>query len=166
MNPSALPILIAFCLAGCASDGGARYPSLAPRPAEAIGFEEPEAPTPAPSAPDPALDAQIAAATASLAEQARAFHAAERTASSRAAAARGAPAGSEPWLNAKIALGDLDVIRADAGDPLAVLEQLAIDRAVLLAAPYPALDRALADTRAQVAEMTTRIAAIEAGLAR
>ena len=160
------PILLALGLAGCAAETTGGYPSLAPRAAEKIGFEEPQVAPAAPAAPDAALDAQIAAATVTLTEKARAFDAAERTASSRAAAARGAPAGSDAWLNAETALGDLDVIRADAGDPLATLEQLAIDRAAALAPPYPALDETLAAARARIEAMSARIAAIQAGLAR
>lgn len=157
---------LAFCLATCATGSDAPYPSLAPRAAEKIGFDEPETPPSAPAVPDAALDARIAAATGDLAEKTRAFETAERTASTRAAAAQGAPAGSDPWLDAQTALGDLDVIRADAGDTLATLDQLAIDRAAALAAPYPALERALVAARARVTTMSARIAALQGELAR
>ncbi len=166
MTRAPLQPLIALCLAGCTADTGGRYPSLAPRAIEAKGFDEPEVAPPAPAAPDPALDAEIAAATAALADKDKAFDAAARTTAVRAAAAKGTPAGSDAWLDAQTALGDLDVLRADAADPLATLEQLAIDRAAALNVPYPRLDEALAAARAQVAAMSARIDEIQAGLAR
>lgn len=158
--------LIALCLAGCTANTGGRYPSLAPRAAEAKGFEEPGIAPQAPAAPDPALDALIAAATNALADEGKAFDAAARLAASRAATARGKPPGSDAWLDAQTALGELDVARADAADPLATLEQLAIDRTATLSVAYPKLDDALVAARAQVAAMSMRIDEIQSGLAR
>ena len=164
MRNRALFCLLPFTAAGCA-EGRDGFPSLAPRAIEQKGFEEPEVAAPAPIAADPALDKDIADAGVTLAEIARRFDAAVRTAGSRAAAARGSGAGSDAWLDAQTALAELDSIQAGATDLLSSLEDRAMARAAELASPYPALDAAVARARATVEAQRVKIRTIAAGLA-
>ncbi|MEH3047586.1 hypothetical protein [Sphingomonas adhaesiva] len=162
----ALPLLAlstAVAAAGCSADT-AGYPSLAPRPAETIGFEEPAAPPPAPVQADPVLDARVAAAVAKRTAAARAFDTGADRAEAQARAARGASVGSDRWLDAQAALAELDSLRAAHGDALGPLEDLAAERAVALQPAYPALERALAEARTAAATQTRRIDAIAAML--
>ena len=160
-----LPLLAPPLLAGCASESG-RIPSLAPRAAESHGFEEPAAPPPAAARPDPALDARIAEAAARSAESERGYVAARAAAKAKVAAAGRAPAGSDAWLDAQVALGELDVARAEAGEAVTSLEQLAADRAVAGEPPYPALETALAAARARQDAVVATIAELNARLSR
>lgn len=124
-------------LAGCEPSVTA-YPSLAPRAVEKQGFAEPVVPD-AEVAADPALDAQLASLRMRLDGIASGFTAAAVVADRRAVAARGRPAGSEPWLDAQTALATLDDWRAQASALATDVEELAINRAATLAPPYPAL---------------------------
>jgi hypothetical protein len=160
-----LPLLAPPLLAGCASESG-RIPSLAPRAAETHGFEEPAAPPPAVANADPALDARIAEAAARSGEDERGFAAARAAAEAKVAAVGRAPAGSEAWLDGQVALGELDVARAEAGEAVTTLETLAADRAVAGEAPYPALETALAAARARQEEIVRTIAELGARLDR
>ena len=159
-----LSLLALPLLAGCASDGGDRFPSLAPRAAETRGFEEPAAPPPAAIRPDPALDARIAAVSAQAGERMRTFKTARAAAAAKVSGA--GAAGSEAWLNAQVALGELDVARAAAGEDVTTLEQLAADRAVAGEPPYPALDAALAEARARQDAVGAAIGELNGKLSR
>ena len=157
----ALPALLSsLTLAACAPDT-ARYPSLLPRATESQGFAEPAAPPPAVAQPDPALDAQIESLRTERATRAAAFDQAFARAQRLSSAARGAAEGSDAWIDAQTALGELDVARADAREPLATLEQLAADRAVAGLPPYPALASELEATRAAADDMTKRSSALD-----
>ena len=96
----------------------------------------------------------------------RSFHAARTTAEAKVAPASGAVAGSEAWLDAQVALGELDVQRAAASETVTALEQLAADRAVAGEAAYPALEAALATARADLADTAATIATLNARLRR
>ena len=115
---------------------------------------------------DPALDASIAAIASAAAARTPAFAAARTRAPTAVAAAARPPAGSEPWLDAQGALGDLDVLRAEASEAVTTLDQAAADRAVAGEPPYPALDAALANARARLAEIAGASAALAARLTR
>ena len=141
------------------------YPSLAPRAAELKGFEEPDAPPPAPVVADPRLDAEVAGLSARLAKAAGAFATAARAATAAGARARGAAAGSEPWIAAQLALAELDVLRTETSETVTDLDQLAIARATTLAPDYPALETARAEARAEADREAATIARIGAGLA-
>lgn len=156
-TPALLP---AFLLAGCAVPDAASYPSLAPRPAEAHGFEEPAAPPPAPVVADPALDARIATAGRARAAAAAAFDRAAAQAERAARAARGAAAGSEPWMTAQTLLAELDSLRSAHADASGQLEDVAAERAQALQPAYPVLERALKEARAADAAQTARIDSI------
>ena len=136
------PVLFAALLSACAAPRG-DYPSLLPRPIEQISLAEPVRPVPV-ATPDAALDGKIAAASGAIAAATRSFEAAVARARPLVRAAAGKAEGSEPWLNAQVALAELDVARTAIDTPLADLERLAIDRAAAGAPPYPTLDAALA----------------------
>lgn len=158
-----LPLaLMAALLAGCAERD---YPSLLPRSGEQLDFREPLAPAPTPVTADPALDSRISTAQAALKEAGDAFDTASARADRLTSAAARAPAGSDAWLEAQTALADLDAARARQVDALTDLEQLASDRAVTLAPPYPALDRAVEAAQAAAEASATRIATMQRRLA-
>ena len=157
-------VLIALLpLAACAADGG-DYPSLAPRAVEGRGFAEPEAPTPAPPTADPALDATIGAARASLAGSASRFTTQAAAAERAVRAARGAAQGSDAWLDAQTAVAALDTLRADTSQATNDLAALAIDRAAKLEPAYPTLDAAQAEAERQGQAQSARIDALAAAL--
>lgn len=151
-------------LAGCAVPEGP-FPSLAPREVEKLGFAEPTPPSPAPVAPDPALDARLADNARERQAAIKAFDTGADRAVRLARVARGAKAGSEPWLDAQTALAELDALRARHQDALGVLEDMALARAQALEPAYPGLEAALKDARAASAAQTRRIDAIVASLA-
>lgn len=159
----ALPLL-ASALAACARDDTA-YPSLAPRPIEQVSFEEPPAPPPRPVLPDPALDVEVAAATARLDKAATDFTRSAAQATTAAARARGAAAGTESWIDAQTALAALDVSRAEVSEVLTDLDQAAIARAVTLAPAYPSLEAARARARDELDRERAAINRIEASIA-
>ncbi len=162
MMRRSLPLAaLAATLAGCSADTTG-YPSLAPRPAETMGFEEPAPPPPVPVRADPATDARIAAAKTAQASAASAFDAGAARAEGLARAARGAAVGSDRWLDAQAAVAELDSLRAAYGDTIGPLEDLAAERAAALQPAYPALDRAVEAARATSTAQTRRIDAIAA----
>jgi len=151
-------------LGACAVTDGP-YPSLAPRPAEKLGFAEPAAPPPAPLVADPALDRQIADNARERAAAAMAFDTGAARAEQLARAARGAKAGSDRWLDAQTAVAELDALRARHQDALGALEDMAAARAQALQPAYPTLEAALTSARATSAAQTRRIDALAGSLA-
>lgn len=162
------PILLASMalgLGGCSATSDDRFPSLLPRAIETRG----DAPVTQPAAvatPDAALDSRIAAIGATIDAAARAFDSALPAVERLATRAQQAAAGSEPWLDAQVALSGLDVLRADIRPAIADLEQIAVDRGVAGLPPYPGLDERIAATVAADGERQRRLAAIEAQLRR
>lgn len=151
-------------LAACARDDTA-YPSLSPRAVERLGLDEPASPAPGPVAADASLDLEVAAASARLDKAAGEFARALARAQAAARPARGAPAGSEPWITAQTALAELDALRAGTSEIVADLERLAIDRAAALAPDYPALERERTRAKAELDGEAAEIQRIGAGLA-
>jgi len=147
MIRSPAPLLALVLLAGCAEDR-AGYPSLAPRPVEKAGFEEPER-APVAVAPDPALDAQVAQIGGKLAQIAAGFDRDAANATRLASAAKGQPVGSEAWLSAQSALATLDDWRAQTSAQVSDIEQLALNRAAALQPAYPALEALQARAQAE-----------------
>ena len=141
------PLLFVTLLAGCAGEQ-ASFPSLAPRPAEKLGFAEPET-TPLVAAPDPALDAKLAQAGGKLDGIVKGFDRDAAIATRAAAAAKGQPAGSEAWLTAQTALATLDDWRSQASALTSDVEELALERAAQLQPAYPALAALQARARAE-----------------
>ncbi|WP_132907951.1 hypothetical protein [Sphingomonas sp. BK235] len=160
---SPLALIALPLISGCSADPSG-YPSLAPRPIEKMGFEEPATPPPAPIAADPALDSRLTAIAATRAAAARAFDAAADRAATRTTAARGAAVGSERWLDAQTAVAELDSLRSTHADSVGQLEELAAARAQALQPAYPALDQALDAARATAAAQTRRIDSLAAAL--
>ena len=163
-RPSLLLCAAIMPLSGCAVPEGP-YPSLAPRPAEKLGFAEPPAPPPMTAAPDPALDRRLAENAQERSAAIEAFDSGATRAERLARLARGRKAGSEPWLDAQTAVAELDALRARHQDALGVLEDLAAARAQALEPAYPALETAVQAARDESARQTGRIDAISATLA-
>lgn len=155
------PSLLGMFAWGCATPDG--YPSLLPRAAETQSLAEPVAP-PAPALADPTLDARIAAALRMLEERVGAFDSAAARAGGQVAAARGAPAGSEPWLDAQVALAELDAAHSATREIVTDLEDAAGERAIALAPDYPGLDAAIGRARAATKAQAARIAALQGAL--
>ncbi|WP_375249943.1 hypothetical protein [Sphingomonas sp.] len=164
LRACSVTLLGMLSLTACTKDT-TPYPSLAPRPAEAIGFEEPAPPPPASVTADPELDARVARLVRQREEAVAAFDRGAARAEGLARAARGSSAGSERWLDAQTALAELDALRAAHGDAVTGLEDLAATRAQGLQPAYPALESALSASRATAAAQTRRIDAIAAMLA-
>lgn len=156
-----LPLL--GLLVGCVSTDP--YPSLLPRAAEKQSFAEPDLPSPAAAAPDPALDARIATALKTLDERIAAFDAIASRAATQVARARGAAAGSESWLDAQVMLAELDSARSATLEVTTDLDDAASERAVALAPDYPTLDEAVAKARAAAEAQAKRIADLQGTLA-
>lgn len=150
-------------LTGCAGDAGT-YPSLAPRPIEKLGFAEPDAPTPAAVAPDPALDAALAAIGKRIDAVAAGFAGDAAKAEAEARRAKGQPVGSEAWLDAQSALAGLDDWRAQASAIVTDVDQLASDRAATLAPDYPALAPLRARAQDEADREGATIARLQASL--
>lgn len=161
---STLGLATIAALAGCAAPGDP-FPSLALRPIETQGFDEPAAAEPAPVAPDPALDATIATAVARLEELDRSFAGQADAAERMVRAAKGQPAGSERWIEAQTALAGLDDLRAQVSATVTDLDELAIQRGMTLAPAYPALDAARTRAQASLDRQSTRIADLTGALA-
>ena len=111
------------------------------------------------------LRTQIADLTAQLDKAQTDFSAAAQGAEAKVAVARGLPEGSEPWIDANVALAGLDVLRGQASDALEALEQLAIERGRGGQPPYPGLDAAIARARALADDQARRIRTLESSLA-
>lgn len=157
-----VPVAPGLLITGCTSPE--TYPSLLPRAVESAGLEEPAATAPASAAPDPALDARIRAAVQMLEERADAFDAAGSRAERAVSAAAGASPGSEPWLNAHVALAELDALRSTTTEVIIVLDDLASERALSLAPDYQPLSDAAARARATAERQAKRIAALQGRL--
>ncbi|MEZ0244297.1 MAG: hypothetical protein ACAH11_13045 [Sphingomonas sp.] len=164
MRRFALPLLaMALPLAGCIQSDE-KYPSLLPRAAESQSLDEPERTAPV-AAADPALDKQVAELSAALDGAQAAFSKAAQDTEAKIAVARGLPEGSDPWLDAQVALGTLDTVHSQISDTLEALEKLAIERGRAGLPPYPALQAALERATTLSADQVKRIKGLEAALA-
>lgn len=157
------PPLLGLLLAGC--DTPASYPSLLPRSAENQTFAEPESTGSEAPAADPALDSRIAAALRTLQERITAFDTAAERVRRAVATAGPSPAGSAPWLDAQVALAELDSLRSSTQEVVIDLDDLASARAASLDGDYPALDAAAERARAAGAAQAARIGALQSALA-
>lgn len=164
MRRLALPLLaLVVPLSGCIQSTD-KYPSLLPRAIESQSTAEPEQVTPTVGA-DPALDTRIAGLSARVDAAQAVFTRAAQETEAKIAVARGLPEGSDPWLNAQVSLGGLDVVHSQITDVLTDIEQLEIERGTSGALPYPAL-KALLDRATALSEgQTKRIQSLEAALA-
>lgn len=144
-----------FLLAGCIADQGS-FPSLAPRPIEAIDIAgEPAAAPVAPTVdPAQAAFAREEEARAKAGEQAFATVAAEAEPPIRAGA--GQPAGSDRWTAAQVALSRLQAARAPVADALRALDERR------LTSDDPALDAAFATVSATDTAQAARVSVLSA----
>ena len=156
-------LFLALMLSGCSEDR-ASFPSLLPRAIEQRDESEPVRAATTVAA-DPQLDAKLAEAARASGKVRDDFVVRLSKAEALTKAAKGAPAGSEAWLDAQTALGDLDVLRAELSVTVADLEQLAIDRAATGAPPYPALEAAREQAAAQLQSAARTIATLTGELA-
>lgn len=157
------PLIPGMLIMGCTAPSS--YPSLLPRPAESQNLEEPVVAAPAPSAPNPAVDVKIADAMRLLEERTAAFGAATARAERLVAAARGAAAGSETWLDAHVALAELDTLRSATAAIAITLDDLVSERALSPAPEYLPLTEAADRVSAAVDSQATRIATLQSRLA-
>ncbi len=128
-------------LSACASQP-VNAPSLLPRAIET----RPDSPTVRDETvrPDPSLDSKIAAGVATFDKAAAAFDAGKAALARRIEAGKGAAEGSERWLDAQQALGELQQLRTATDGAMTDIEALAIERASAGQLPYPMLDAAIA----------------------
>lgn len=162
MNRAALSLPL--LLAACAVEPVAS-PSLGIRPIEKLGFEEPEPRPVAAAESDPALDARLRELGQALDGARSAFDEAADQAEAAARHARGAAAGSDPWLDAQVALGRLDVLRAGTSERFTDVEDVSVARAAELKPDYPALAALLARARAELDRQDATIRRLTAALA-
>ncbi|MDG2532855.1 hypothetical protein P6144_04295 [Sphingomonas sp. HITSZ_GF] len=155
-------LLSLVALTGC-TQSTARYPSLLPREIEKTSLAEPDRPAPV-ATPDAALDKRIAEIRAGLDDGIKTFTAGAQDAEAKIAVARGTAPGSEPWLQAQVAMGGLAELRRPAVAALADLEEIATQRGVDGLPPYPALDAAVADAGTAADSQQARIDSLEAAL--
>ena len=155
-------LLVSAALAGCAQDTNG-FPSLGLRPGEKIGFAEPEVKA-VEAAPDPALDAELAAFNGKLADIARGFARDADRATAAARTAKGALVGSEAWITAQTALAGLDDWRAQTSSLVTDIDARATDRAAALKPPYPALTTLRDAAQAEAERQGATIARIQDGL--
>lgn len=145
------PVLLAVPLAACAT-GADNYPSLAIRDAERIGGSlaapQPEAP-PAPLSPPGAdLLARLGQLRSEAGSAHQAFLAAVPGTRRAVRAARGAAVESDRYASAQVALADLDSHRSRAAIALGDLDLLFADAVLAFE-----LKEAIADTRDDVTDM-------------
>jgi len=155
-------LLSLTALAGCTETTG-RYPSLLPRPIESTSLAEPERPV-AVATPDAALDKRIVEIRTGLDTGIKSFTAGAQDAEAKIAVSRGLPQGSEPWLQAQVAMGQLAELRRPAVSALSELEELATQRGVDGLPPYPALDDAVSAAEQAASSQQAKIDSLEAAL--
>lgn len=152
----AIPCLCAltapFALAACA--GGGNYPSLAIRDVERVsGTAQAVAPEAEPS-PAPPLSEDLDQRIARLISQARQAHTRfeNRAGSASAAvgAARGARSPSDSWVQAHVALADLQALRSDAVIALADVDELFAEERNAFPGNLSPTAEALSQTRDQI----------------
>lgn len=155
------PVLLLVLLAGCARDDTA-YPSLAPRAAEKLGFDEPAVAPLAPVVADPTLDRRLADLGTRLGRIVAGYDTDALKAERAASAAGARTTGSEAWVAAQSALAALDDWRAQTGGVATELDDLSRERTATVGTAYPPLD-ALRDRASRQADReTAQIAALGA----
>ncbi len=155
-----LPFLLA--LTGCSATA-VGTPSLLPRAIEMRSDAEPSRIASA-VATDPALDADIARLGGAL-DQALATFAAAATRAGPLLSRSGATReGSDAWIEAQAAIGDVGQFYSAADAAMADLETLAVARGLEGKPPYPALDARLAAAERELTAAEARLSAMKAAL--
>lgn len=166
MTNAAAPLaLSALLMLGACTKERTDAPSLAHRPVESRGFDEPAAPPPQSVRVDPVLDRAIADWTATLRTIATGFDRDAARATAAVTRARGAAVGSEAWITAQTELATLDDWRAQATAVASDVEIRAGDSAATLAPPYPALTRLQQAAGAEVERQDALIRRLTASIA-
>ena len=98
------------------------------------------------------------------ADAVKTFADADRRAATLIAAGARAKPGSDAWLDAQVSLGALDTERANIISVQTELEETAIARATEGQPPYPALERAQAETKAALDAIDATLAKRKAAL--
>ncbi len=156
----AIALFAAFGLTACTEAPGA-FPPLGKRPIESRSDAEP-APPAADTAPDPALDREIAALTASIDANRAAFDAGAAKAEAAAKVPGAQSVGSDSWVGAQAAIADIDTLRGDSLGYVVDLDKLAADRSESGKDPYAPLDAARTRAQKQYDGEAAKIAAIKA----
>lgn len=115
-----LVVLIPALIAGCAAPGD--YPSLAKRPFEKAPANPPSPPPEVAIPSDPALLGRIADALKQAREGVSDFEAALLVAREAAKRGSGMAEGSDPWINAQLAVSRLERTLEPARNALAALD--------------------------------------------
>ncbi len=158
----AIALLAAFGLVACTEAPGT-FPPLSKRPIESRSDAEP-APPAADTAPDPALDKEIATLTAALDANKAAFDAGAAKAETAARVPGAQSVGSDAWVGVQAAIAEIDTLRGDTLGQLVDLEKLATDRGDNGMQPYAPLDAARARAQSQLDGQVAKIAAIKASI--
>lgn len=115
IDRTALPVagclscLLLLPLAGCGSPAG--FPSLAPRPIEAIARQPERTATAQPRTVDPALEARVTTLDGQLRTADAAWSAGVATTRTAIARARGAAVGADSWIEAQQVISRLESLR-------------------------------------------------------
>ncbi|AKM07438.1 hypothetical protein AM2010_1366 [Pelagerythrobacter marensis] len=156
------PLLFAVPLAACAAGSGS-YPSLAIRDAERVGGSletpTPEAPPAQPAPPSADLLARLGQLQSQAASAHQAFLAAVPATRRAVRAASGAGIASDRYASAQVALADLDSHRSRAAIALGDLDLLFADAALSFELRAP-----IVETRADVTAMIAQEDAVLAEL--
>ncbi|WP_010163931.1 hypothetical protein [Sphingomonas sp. PAMC 26617] len=161
--PSHLLFLSLFLAGGCAAPRAATFPSLLPRPIESRSDAEPVAPVTIVE-PDPATDATLVDLQKTIDTAGTTFDAAADTADRLARAAHGDAVGSDRWITAQTALGQLDGLRATTSSAITDLDELALTRAASGKPDYPAIATLRQTAQAALDSQAARIQTIQARL--
>lgn len=161
------PLMLALSLPILVMTGGCNAlrvdaPSLLPRPIESRSDAEPVR-TIVETPPDAAFASRIVAAEKGFDDATKGFAAVLKTAEPRIAASAKAASGSDAWIDAQAALGELGGARGTTDAALADLEELAIARGSAGLPPLAALDTRIAAANAEVdrqSEVVERLKAI------
>jgi hypothetical protein len=156
-------LLLALLLGGCSA--ASTGPSLAPRPVESGGFEEPQRTVTAAAPADSALKGQIDAALGDVRRGQAAF--AELLGRTEAAAGAAGEPGGESWVAAQQLLSALEAARGPSTSGLAALDTLIANRlAEGKTAGAPEIEAARAEAMPIVAAQDAQIERLRSRISR
>ena len=162
-SPSLLLPVLLLLTGGCVAPRSATFPSLLPRPIESRSDAEPVAPVMIVE-PDPATDATLVDIEKAVDAASSTFDRAADTADRLAKAAHGDAVGSERWIAAQTALGQLDGLRATTSSTITDLDELALTRAAGGKPDYPAIATLRQTAQAALTAQAARIEEIQSRL--
>jgi hypothetical protein len=162
-NQSRFVVALLLLTGGCAAPRAASFPSLLPRPIESRSDAEPVAPVTIVEA-EPATDATLVDLEKAIDAAAKTFDAAADGADRLARAAQGDAVGSDRWIAAQTALGQLDGLRATTSSAITDLDELALTRAAAGKPDYPAIATLRQKAQAALQKQAARIQEIQARL--